>query len=143
MITVYKTIILPIIDYCCVVYHSQLTDEQDQKLERLQSAALKNIFGYQVKYSNMRKRAELTTLQARRIALTDKFEEKAAAHPQYAGAWFPLREGRQGGRRQAEIYKEFTARTDRLNNSPLFYYRRRLNGKEGKRYGERNRKYRD
>ena len=49
LVTVYKTIILPILDYCCMVYHSQLTDEQDQKIERLQAAALKNIFGYKMK----------------------------------------------------------------------------------------------
>lgn len=38
--TVYKTVICPIVDYCCVVYHSMLTDEQDQQIERLQSQAL-------------------------------------------------------------------------------------------------------
>ena len=52
------------------------------------------------------------------------------------GGWFPERQGRQG--RHREEFQEFTARTDRLNNSPLFYFRRRLKGKEGKSYGERN-----
>ena len=55
--------------------------------------------------------------------------------------WFPERRGRQG--RHKEQYEELTARTNRLNNSPLFNYRRRLNGKDGRTYGERNRKYRD
>lgn len=35
------------------------------------------------------------------------------------------------------------AKTDSLKNSPLFYMRRRLNGKPGKEYGERNRTYRE
>ena len=35
------------------------------------------------------------------------------------------------------------ARCNRLRDSPIFYMRRRLNGKEGKSYGSRNRDYRD
>ena len=46
--TVYKTIIRLILDYCCVVYHSMLTDNQEQQIERLQSRALKNIYGYKM-----------------------------------------------------------------------------------------------
>ena len=32
---VYTTVIRPILDYCCVVYHSLLTDKQDQVIGRL------------------------------------------------------------------------------------------------------------
>ena len=35
-------------------------------------------------------------------------------------------------------YVEFFARCERLKNSPLFYMRRRLNGKEGRVHGRRN-----
>ena len=45
--------------------------------------------------------------------------------------------------RSSQKYKEEFARCDRLKNSPLYYMRRRLNGKEGKTYGKRNSKYRD
>ena len=45
--------------------------------------------------------------------------------------------------RHGEVFKEMNARTDRLFNGPLFYYHRRLNGKEGKSYGQRNKKYRE
>ena len=116
-----------------------LTDEQDQIIERLQAQALKNIYGYGVPYARMRELAEVTTHRARRIAMADKFAMKAAVNPRFM-RWFPPRVGRRGG---GEVYHEYTARTNRLHNSPLFYFRRRLNGKEGKRYGERNRKYRD
>ena len=33
---VYSTVVRPILDYCCVIYHPMLTDEQDQQIERLQ-----------------------------------------------------------------------------------------------------------
>ena len=39
--TVYKTVVRPVLDYRCVVYHPMLTDEQDQIVERMQAQALK------------------------------------------------------------------------------------------------------
>ena len=143
LVRVYKTVVRPVLDYCCVVYHSILTDEQDQIIERLQAQALKSIFGYKMSYAEMRDRAEITTLRARRIYLCDKFARKAMANGRFSVSWFPPKIGRTSGRTGQDFYREFTARTDRLNNTPLFFFRRRMNGKEGKRYGERNRKYRD
>ena len=84
--------------------------------------------------------AGVSTHRARRIELCDSFAKKAAANPRFEG-WFPRRTGRIG--RHGDQYKELNARTYRLYNSPLFYLRRRLNGKPGKAFGERNRKYRD
>ena len=138
--TVYRSVIRPMLDYCSVTYHSMLTDEQDQIVKRLQSQALKSIYGYRMSYAEMRERARVTTLRARRTELCDKFVKKTLGNPRFSH-WFPERVGRQG--RNKEVYQEFTARTDRLNNSPFFYFRRRLNGKEGNSYGERNREYRD
>ena len=89
----------------------------------------------------MRKLAGVTMHRDRRIILCNKFTEKARANPRFQH-WFPERTASRRGRHHEEIH-ELTARTDRLNNSPLFYFRRRLNGKEGKKYEERNRKYRE
>ena len=75
MIKVYKTILRPVADYLCVFYHSILTDEQDEQLERLQAQALKCIFGWKVPYAEMRSMAGVSTLRQRRIEMTDKFAE--------------------------------------------------------------------
>ena len=125
---VYCTVVRPVLDYCAVVYHPMLTDEQDQIAERLQAKALKNIYGYKDSYKTMREKAGITTHRARRVALCDNFATKAAANPRFG--WFPLRQGRSG--RHGETYQEFPARTDRLFNSPLYYFRHRLNGKPGR-----------
>ena len=61
---VYRNVIRPIADYCCVVYHSMLTDEQDEVLERCQAHALRCIFGKDVPYAKMREKAGVTTLRA-------------------------------------------------------------------------------
>ena len=81
-------------------------------------------------------------VNCRKVELADKFATKALAHPHFE-RWFPLCEGRAGARRQGDNYKEYTARIDRLNNTLLFYFRRRLNGNPEKRYGERNRQFWD
>ena len=124
------------------MYHSLITDEQDQVIERLQSKALKCIYGPKIPYSRMREMAEVTTLRQRRIEACDTFARKCLDSPRFC-KWFPRREtGRRGLRGGEEFLEEF-ARCDRLKNSPIFYFRRRLNGKEGRTFGERNRKYRD
>ena len=141
LVEVYKSVLLPIADYCAPAYHSLTTDLQDQQLERAQTGALRAIFGYGKSARSLRLEANIDTLRARRISLTDKFAAKCAASPRFCH-WFPLKEGRTSSR-SGEKYLETKAKTDRLFNSPIFYMRRRLNGKEGKKYGERNKVYRE
>ena len=145
LVTVYKTMIRPVAEYGCVAYHSSLTDDQDERLERLQNHALLCIFGPGTSARKMREAAGIETLRKRREMLCDKFAKKCCANPRFAH-WFPLKNTRTSARKSrngpTEIYLEEKARTDRLKNSPLFYFRRRMNGKEGKRYGLRNAEYR-
>ena len=143
LVTVYKTIIRPVADYACAVYHPSLTDEQDEALDRLQNHALKCIFGPGLSGRKLREMAGITTLRARREEITEKFAKKLAANPLFAH-WFPLKRARSSRRSTVvqETYLEEKARCDRLKNSPLFYYRRILNGKPGRTYGKRYEEYR-
>ena len=136
MLKAYTTIIRPIAEYVAPVFHSLLTDKQDQQIERLQATALMYIFGYGPSYAKMLEAAGIETLRSRRIALCDKFASKCLANPRFSERWFP--EARRGrSTRQKSQYLEEFARCERLKNSPIFYMRRRLNGKEGKVYGDR------
>ena len=131
---VYKTIIRPVADFCAIVYHAMLTDEQDELLDRCQAHALRCIFGRDISYEKMRAMAGVTTLRQRRTEQCDKFAQKCLKNPRFAG-WFPLNPPSR--RRGKETYKEEFARCNRLKNSPVYYMRRRLNGKPGKQYGLR------
>ena len=122
------------------MFHSQLNDEQDEILERQQNHALKLIYGTGISAGKMREMAGIPTLRQRRIDLSDKFAAKALKNPRFAH-WFPHKAGRQT--RTSMKYEECYARCDRLKNSPLFYMRRRLNGKPGKTYGLRNQFWRE
>ena len=90
----------------------------------------------------MREKADIPTLRQRRIDLSDKFAEKALSNPR-CQHWFPLRKAARSARTAGDKYVETYARCDRLKDSPLFYFRRRLNGKVGKKYGARNKYWRE
>ena len=141
LVKVYTSSIRPLAEYCCPAFHSMMTDEQDQCLENAQVGALRAIFGYGLSARRLRQEAGVETLRQRRIELTDRFARKALGSDRFSH-WFPRN---AGGRtvRNREEFQEFFAKTDRLKNSPLYYMRRRLNGKEGKVYGKRNEQYRE
>ena len=141
LVEVYKSVILPVADYCAPAYHSLMTDIQDQEMERAQIGALRAIYGYGPSAHDLRQRAGLETLRARRIEQTDKFAQKCLLNPRFCH-WFPMKTGRTSSR-SGEKYLEVKTKTDRLFNSPVYYMRRRLNGKAGKKYGERNKIYRE
>ena len=87
---VYRTCLLPFLDYCAIVYHPLLTDEQDQRVERLQSGALHCIYGFQMSYSKMREMAGVSTLRERRVAACDRFAKKCLSSGRFS-SWFPLK----------------------------------------------------
>ena len=145
LVRVYKTILRPVVEYGCPVFHSSLTDAQDERLERLQDHALKCIFGPELSARRLRGMAGLVTLRERREEIVHKFAHKCANDPAY-DHWFPRDTARRSSRIRKEeggSYWEDTARCERLKNSPLYYFKRILNGKIGKNYGTRNRAYRE
>ena len=142
LVKVYTTMVRPVADYMMEIYHSMMTDIQDQEVERLQTHALKCIFGARLSARRMRELADLTTLRQRRIEAVDKFAARCAESDRFC-SWFPrTQEGGRSRRHRDEFVEEY-ARCNRLYNSPLFYMRRRLNGKPGKEYGSRNKEYRE
>ena len=106
LVTGYKTCIQPVFDFCAVVYHPLLNDNQDQQLERLQRQALKVIFGTNLSNTEMRTLAGIETLRQRRVNLRDKFSSKCADSERF-GHWFPERRAVRGGRSGEKYVEEF------------------------------------
>ena len=130
MLKAYTTIIRPIAEYVAPAFHSQLTDKQDQQIEKLQATALMYIFGFGPSYAKMLDMAGIETLRFRRITLTDKFAEKCLKNDRFS-AWFPEARRVRNTRASTKYLEEY-ARCERLKNSPVFYMRRRLNGGRGR-----------
>ena len=140
LIKVYTAVIRPVAEYMLEVFHSMLNDAQDEALERLQTHALKCIYGPGLSGRRMREMAGLDTLRERRVVQCDKLANKCVLNPRFED-WFPENTGRNT--RGRDKYKEEFARCNRLYNSPLYYMRRRLNGKPGRTYGLRYKEYRE
>ena len=126
LLKVYRSILLPVHDYCSCVFNSSLTQSQASVLERLQAQALKAIYGYEYSYRSLLEMSGLHTLQARRDHRSQKFAQKCLANPRYRD-WFPLNPEPIRATRHRNVYKESFARTKRLYNSPMYAMRRMLN----------------
>jgi hypothetical protein len=125
LVAVYQSLVRSVIEFCSVVYHSLLTDEQSKSLERLQLQALKCIYGYAGEsYRSLLEKAGLEKLETRRLAAIDRFTDKCLKN-RFA-SWFPHTRGRRSGR-TCRPYEEKYACCDRLRDSPLYFMRRRLN----------------
>ena len=48
LVEIYKSSLRPILEFCSVVYHSMISKEQSEALERLQHWVLRAIYGFEV-----------------------------------------------------------------------------------------------
>ena len=127
LLRVYRVFLLSVLDFASVVYHPILTLEQSTQLEALQKAAMKLIFGRSRSYDEILSEENVERLRDRRERMTDRFILKAAKNRRINDTWFPKRGIIGHDLRRDVFYHEAYARTTRLYNSPIFYYRRRLN----------------
>ena len=127
---IYCSVLRPSIDYCTPTYHPMLSQDQSERLERLQMRALKTIYGWDIPYSRLLEMSGVSSLADRRIKLVDDFAQKTAKNPRFS-TWFPRSVQTGHDTRQTHIYHEEFSRTERYKNSPVFYMRRRLNGMNG------------
>ena len=128
LLRLYQVLILPVLDYGAVVYHSQLNNEQTTMLEKLQTNALKVIYGFKLSREEITRKCGIESLWERRERLMQKFVEKQAKNPRFADIWFPQKTFHHMDLRKELIYEEKFAKTDRLYKSPKYHMRRRLNG---------------
>ena len=66
LIKAYTSLIRPVVEHASPVWHSSITAEQSEVLERQQIQALKNIYGTGLSAQKMRIKADIPTLRARR-----------------------------------------------------------------------------
>ena len=127
LVAIYQSYILPVIEYCSVVYNHLLTTNLDCEIEGLQSAALKLIYGRRTSYADALKQSGLSTLRWRRQKSFSRFCKKTETNPRFRSDW--LRETEKNGRnlRRKEKYELTKSNYDRLKNGPLNQMRRYLN----------------
>ena len=130
---IYILFIRSILEQSAVVWHSSITEEQKESLERVQKSALRIILGHNYSsYQNALNKMDLQTLEERRETLCLNFARKCIKHEQLK-QMFPLNNpNRQMNTRHKEKYKVEFANTGRLQKSPIIYMQKLLNIDEEK-----------
>ena len=77
-------------------------------------------------YANCLARSGLDELSYRRQRLCESFALKTALNPRFAD-WFPELPETEYNLRARNKYREFHARTERLQSAPIYMFRRQLN----------------
>ena len=126
---IYILYIRSLLEQSCTVWNSGLTEEDKQDLERVQKSALKNILqeNYDT-YENALKILDLESLSERREYLCLQFAKKCLTHPKMKNLFQLNKKSHPMMTRFQEMYEVDHANTKRLQDSPIIYMQRLLNG---------------
>jgi hypothetical protein len=126
---IYVLFIRSILEKSSVVWHSSLTKENENDLERVQKTAFRVILGKQFKdYKHAMKTLNIRSLKKRREELCLNFAKKCTQHRKFK-SMFPKNKQVRKLRKQ-EIYKVTSAKTDRFKRSAVIYMQHLLNEDE-------------
>ena len=125
---IYILYVRSILEQSCVVWHSSLTEENKQDLERVQKCAVKIMLGTRYKdYDNALVHVDLENLSERRKNLCLKFAKKCLDNKK-TESLFPLNKNNHNMEsRMTEKFKVKFAHTERLKQSSIPYMQRLLN----------------
>ena len=127
LINIYIMHIRSVTEYCSTAFHFSLTCDQEKKLESIQKAALKVIFGQNYNsYEEALCMASLKSLKDRRQERSLRFANKAIKHPEN-NRMFPLNENEEQNTRNAERYHVNFAHTEGYKRSAIPALQRLLN----------------
>ena len=128
LLDIYILFIRSVTEYCAVAFHSSLTQDQSEKLERIQKTCLKVILGdMYVSYSAALEMCGLQTLSARRQKRCLDFALKCGKHPRNKRL-FPLNQvTSEYYIRDKELFHVNFARTSTYKKSAIPFCQRMLN----------------
>ena len=127
LVGVYKTFLLPILDYAIPTYHPQLNLFLASEIERVQADSMRIIFGPLVAYGTILEAGIVEEHRIRRERITRSFAVKSLGNARFRDKWFPRNDEVNYGLRNRERFEVRFARTERYTKSPLQYMRRVLN----------------
>ena len=128
LIEIYVLFVRSILEYCAVVWHSSLTVELVNTLERVQKVCLRVILGEKyVSYSTALELCNLKTLFERREERCLSFALKCLKHPLHR-RMFPLNYSNKDNKHSSrEKFLVNFGRTTAYKDSAIPYLQRRLN----------------
>ena len=129
LINIYTLYIRSVLEYCSVVWHSTLTEDQNQAIERVQKTCLKIILGQD--YQNYKQAMEycgLKSLVERREQRCLQFTLKCLTHPVHK-RMFPVNPKiyEENSTRNQEHFIVNKAKSESYRRSAIPYMQRKLN----------------
>ena len=132
MVHLWKTFCRSVLEQSCVVWHSSLTQENKNDLERTQKTFCKLILKEKYKdYSNALIKLNLETLEERRNMLSLKFAKAGLKHKTLDDLFPEQKKHDSIQTRNHEKYKVNFANTERLKNSSIIFMQNQLNSDPG------------
>ena len=126
MIDIYILYIRSYLEQSCHIWHSSLTQEDSDNLERVQKTALKIILGSNyISYENALKTTNLSMLPERREYLCLRLAQKSLKSSKTSDM-FPINPVNSNTRAHAK-FQVYSANTARFENSAIPYMQRLLN----------------
>ena len=117
---IYVAYIRSLLEQSCTVWHSSLTVESQEDLERVQKVAFKIILKDSYRsYENAQRILDLETLKERRTFLCLEFAKKWLKNDKIKSFFPPNARTHTMGPRSQEHFKVNFALTDRLKNGPI------------------------
>ena len=122
-----------LLEESATVWHSSLTDENSDDLERVRKSAVKIILGGKyVGYEKSLVRLDMDSLKVRREQLCLSFGQKCVTNPKTKHMFPENKKLHQMETRNPERYKVDHANTERLKKSAIIYMQNLLNETEVK-----------
>ena len=132
LVNLYILYIRSLLEYCCEVWHSSITEEEVQDLERVQKCAVRVIMQDQYEsYNDSLKELKIEKLKIRREQICLNFAKKCVQNPR-TSSWFHKNPPNEHNLRETEEYFVLHARNERLRMSTIPYLQRLLNSEEAK-----------
>ena len=130
LVNIYILFIRSQLEYCCEVWHSTITEEEKQDLDRVQKCAVRIIMSKDYEhYKTSLNSLNLEELSVRREKICLNFAKKCAQN-QTPSSWFPKNPPDEHNLRNSEEYFVMHAKNERLRMSTIPYLQRLLNAEE-------------
>ena len=125
LLKIYFSLVRPVIEYAASAYHSLLTNEQSEEIERLQKRILKVIYGWTYAYDTILTQ-KIPSLKEQRQELVTSFAQKSSKNPRFS-SWFKKRVETPYNTRRRLEYEPTPLVTERDRKNPLTYMKDLLN----------------
>ena len=121
LVRIYTTIIRPILEYACQVWHTRLTIEQSYQIEQVQKRVLR-IFFHNIPYEEALKLSGLLTLKERREYMCKKLFEQMKSPKHKLNCLLPPIRNNEYNTRSKRKFDIIKTRTKRFSDSFVPFY---------------------